>query len=93
MAIDAHKAKLTLMESHHQSLKAHLHLLFSEPVTQLNEEDQNEAQSLLSMMTGDEIARIRELAAERAQVIPLSPPESEVEVIPYPKASMPPGHQ
>ena len=82
MAIDAHKAKLTLIEAHYQSLKAHLQLLMSAPVTQLCEEDQNEAQSLLSMLTGDEIARLRELAAERAQVFPMSPPDSEVEVIP-----------
>ncbi|CAL1161664.1 unnamed protein product, partial [Cladocopium goreaui] len=77
MAIEAHKAKLTLMEAHHQSLKAHLQLLLAAPVTQLCEEDQSEAQSLLSMLTGDEIARLREIAAERVQVFPMSPPDSE----------------
>ena len=92
MAMEAHKAKLTLMEAHHQSLKAHLQLLLAAPVTQLCEEDQNEAQSLLSMLTGDEIARLREIAAERVQVFPMSPPDSEVEVIPYPKAYMPPSN-
>ena len=40
------------------------------------------AQSLLSMLTGDEIARPRVC----------SPPDSEVEVIPYPKAYMPPSN-
>ncbi|CAL1129948.1 unnamed protein product, partial [Cladocopium goreaui] len=77
MAMEARKAKLTLMEAHHQSLKAHLQLLLAAPVTQLCEEDQNEAQSLLSMLTGDEIARLREIAAERVQVFPMSPPDSE----------------